>query len=415
MTGLSALPRVVRLFVLAASLPIVLLLSGCGDSYPTDLTYPLRSDLLVDAQKLPDKQPFYAEPPGRLDEHIAQISQLGGKTLNPKDLDPAMRSQLAKALETSFGTPAKPLVKTEDEDGTAAVGELHLGEDVLTRGSALYRRHCLHCHGLTGDGRGPTGPWVNPHPRDYRLGMFKFISSEGNVSRKPRRQDLLRTLEVGIDGTSMPSFALLEPQEREELVSYVIHLSLRGQVEYQVTRQLLSEGGVQNLDTGDVASEVPEKLKTYLVEQWARSNKRIIQPKSAAAPVNDEDRTKAAFKESVARGYTLFTDTKLAANCIGCHVDFGRQAPFRYDAWGTLVRPANLTAGIFRGGRRPIDLYWRIRGGIGPSQMPAAELTDEQTWDLVNFIQTLPYPAMLPENLRDKIYHTQAEKQVAER
>jgi mono/diheme cytochrome c family protein len=395
------------------------LLSGCGDSYPTDLTYPLRSDLLVDAQKTPDKQPFYPDPPGRLDELIAQIDQLGGKTFDPKKLESAQRDQLQKALRDHFGTPANPLVKTEDDEATAGVNELHLqgGPDgPLTRGSVLYRRHCLHCHGLTGDGRGPTGPWVNPHPRDYRLGKFKFVSSEGGDARKPRRQDLVRTMEVGIDGTSMPSFALLEPQEREDLASYVIHLSLRGQVEYQITRQLLSEGGLQNLDTGEIASEVPDKLKAF-VGEWAKSNKRVIQPQSAPAPVTDKDREGEAFKESVARGYKLFTDTKLAANCIGCHIDFGRQAPFRYDEWGTLVRPANLTAGIFRGGRRPIDLYWRIRGGIGPSRMPKADLSDQETWDLVNFVQTLPYPAMLPKDLKDKIYHTQAqaEKQVAER
>ena len=43
---------------------------------------------------------------------------------------------------------------------------------------------------------------------------------------------------------------------------------------------------------------------------------------------------------------------------------------FRYDEWGTLVRPMNLTTGVYRGGRRPIDLYWRIKGGIEPSGMP---------------------------------------------
>ena len=97
-------------------------------------------------------------------------------------------------------------------------------------------------------------------------------------------------------------------------------------------------------------------------------------------------------------------------------MDFGRQAPFRYDKWGTLVRPANLTAGVYRGGRRPIDFYWRIRGGIDPSQMPRADFDDktankdqwrenaEPYWDLVNFVQALPYPKMLPDEVRAKVY-----------
>src|SRR5690242_8482932 len=43
----SSLVRAVRSLVVAASFLIVLLMSGCQDGYPTDLSYPLRSDLLV--------------------------------------------------------------------------------------------------------------------------------------------------------------------------------------------------------------------------------------------------------------------------------------------------------------------------------------------------------------------------------
>ena len=87
---------------------------------------------------------------------------------------------------------------------------LKLDDESLIRGSHLYRLHCLTCHGLTGDGRGPTATWVNPHPRDYRLGLFKFQSSDHKVGQKinkkmkPMRADLYRTLRVGIEGTSMP-------------------------------------------------------------------------------------------------------------------------------------------------------------------------------------------------------------------
>jgi mono/diheme cytochrome c family protein len=73
------------------------------------------------------------------------------------------------------------------------------------------------------------------------------------------------------------------------------------------------------------------------------------------------------------------------------------------------VRPANLTAGVYRGGRRPIDLYWRLRGGIPPSGMPAlADLSDAELWDVVAFLQALPYPEGgehgLPPSVREKVY-----------
>src|ERR671935_235750 len=73
-------------------------------------------------------------------------------------------------------------------------------EETLAHGSRVYRVHCLQCHGVTGDGRGPTAAWVNPHPRDYRQGIFKFQSRDqtedkgyGTV-RKPAKEDLVRTL-----------------------------------------------------------------------------------------------------------------------------------------------------------------------------------------------------------------------------
>ena len=38
----------------------------------------------------------------------------------------------------------------------------------------LYRQHCVHCHGITGDGAGPTAQFLMPYPRDFRTGEFKF-------------------------------------------------------------------------------------------------------------------------------------------------------------------------------------------------------------------------------------------------
>ena len=44
-------------------------------------------------------------------------------------------------------------------------------------GYAIYRKNCLHCHGVSGAGDGPTAPFLYPLPRDYRKGIFKFTST----------------------------------------------------------------------------------------------------------------------------------------------------------------------------------------------------------------------------------------------
>ncbi len=416
MSSAVSFARMVR--VLALAIPCLLpFLSGCDlEPYPTELTYPLRSDPIVTSP--PGSTRWDTTLPGKLEMHIAHLSDPGidGKTLDPAKLKPEDRSKLDQTLNDIFGTPAAPRVflKGADDDIKGRIQDLKLDEKTLEHGSRVYRRHCMHCHGVTGDGRGPTGPWVNPTPRDYRQGLFKFMSTDVRVNnRKPRREDLRRTLEHGIEGTSMPSFGLLQEDEREALVSYIIHLSLRGECERYTMEPLLDGSGLE----GTVPERVADLLGD-LLKAWGDSNAKGIEP--------GEYRSKEHDEASIRRGYTLFTDPRGAASCINCHVDFGRQAPFRYDKWGTLVRPANLTSGVYRGGRRPIDIYWRIRGGIDPSQMPRADFDDKTAnkdqwrdnadpyWDLVNFIQALPYPKMLPDDIRENIYGTRHEKTMAQ-
>jgi mono/diheme cytochrome c family protein len=400
---------------LAAVVPLlfgVALVSGCDpDPYPDDLEYPLRTDLLV--KKVEGSNIDHAEPLGTLDQAIASLKNNDkAETLDPADLPDEKRDQLAAQLKEAFGTPADPAVPARGKEGKDAVKKLLIDEETLARGSVLYRRHCVHCHGLTGDGRGPTAAWVNPHPRDYRRGIFKFTSVVTSGTSKPRRADLLRTLREGVEGTSMPAFRQLPDEELNDLASYVIHLSIRGLVEFEVMQEILTAlKGAKGEEARDAAMKdikVPALVKrqtTDILGQWVTSEARPIEV--PVYPFKDEE-----LKESVRRGFNLFLG---AGACINCHTDYGRQAGYRYDAWGTLVRPANLTAGVYRGGRRPLDLYYRISNGIPPSDMPAAAFggdahsnpeNGKKMWDLVNFVRALPYPAMLPDDVRERIYGT---------
>jgi mono/diheme cytochrome c family protein len=413
--------------LLALGLPA---LSGCDSSgYSPELRYPPRTDpLYVNANAVPGAEPAFPDRPGQLPvlsltqarepDNPLFIAANENKLLDPRDLKPDVRAKLDGDLEKMFGTPAQPKVtylKSDNSEAVAVTKELQeflkVGgqtyEQTLVEGSRLYRIQCLHCHGLPGDGRGPTAFWVNPHPRDYRQGLFKFISSKSRGT-KPRREDLLRTLRQGIDGSSMPSFGLLTNDELEAIVSYVIHLSLRGEIEYSYIQDVLATASTE-VDSPD------DRLIGY-GNYWllAQKNDSLMTPPPypyVDPPTNDTEKNE--LKEAVQRGYRFFTDTK-EGGCISCHTDFGRKAKFRYDQWGTMVRPADVTTGIYRGGRRPIDLYWRVAGGIPGSGMAAFgdRLAEEaqkfekaggkqgmvkSPWDMIKFLEVLPYPQMRAE------------------
>jgi mono/diheme cytochrome c family protein len=395
----------------ALALPILVglaLISGCGrDSYPDDLDYPVRSGVMVTAAPTPPNPPTAFDTPGELDELLDGADKIDEKVTKNLDasINPEERAEYQKALDALFGKPAAPLVG-EIPDNVR--DDLQLQPERLALGSKLYRRHCLHCHGLTGDGRGPTAPWVNPHPRDYRRGIFKFGSTSqpyGEV-RKPRRADLVRTLQEGIDGTSMPSFRLLPDDEIQALVSYVMHLSIRGQAEFNTMRDELTTG----IDEGEtIQSTLAKHTKTIARYWWEASfAKDGDKPKYGIEPgAYQTPSGKDGWDRSVRNGYRLFvTSGPSSASCISCHKDFGRSSPLSYDEWGTIIRPADLTLGVYRGGRRPIDLYYRIHSGINGSGMTAFRdaLKPEEIWDLVNFLQALPYPQMLPREIRARVY-----------
>jgi mono/diheme cytochrome c family protein len=180
----------------------------------------------------------------------------------------------------------------------------------------------------------------------------------------------------------MPSFALLPEKELDAIINYIIHLSMRGEVEFGIMKDL----GASPDDDTPMEEAVSTKLSA-VAKNWVDAQSEGKQIKPGPYP--------GLSNESVASGFKLFTDKSSAAGCVSCHGDFGRKNNYMFDPWGTIVRPIDLTSGVYRGGRRPVDLYYRIHSGIDKG-MPGfnSSLNPQQTWDIVNFLQVLPYPKM---------------------
>lgn len=315
---------------------------------------------------------------------------------------------------------------------------------VLRHGRQLYQRHCSHCHGTSGDGAGPTAEYLHPLPRDYRLGKFKFISNK--TGSRPSRDDLHRILKNGIPGTYMPSFVpMLKDEELTAVIEYVRFLSMRGEFE-QKLGVAFTEYTLEAYKSAENKKDLVNDLNAFIAEDFKDEVEFVQDDLAEAWTVADDEEESGVSPvaprvpdtlESRQRGRELFVGKAL--NCVNCHgidgrgngpqtEDFeeGADEPGLHNAWGHVVKPRNLTTGIYRGGRRPIDLYRRIVAGIDPSKMPAfggkmpipagrlaadaspedaAIAQDEQVWHLVNYVLSVPFavePGHLPEPVADE-------------
>lgn len=330
----------------------------------------------------------------------------------PESVGRADREGLNKLLSKLFGTPDQPMfpegVGLDGELLEQAAGPIWSDEDGTQHG--LFRQHCVTCHGISGDGAGPAAPMLSPYPRDFRRGLFKYTRTRDGA--KPVDEDLRRTLVAGVPGTAMPSFAMLSKREIDALVQYVKYLSIRGEVERILVARVVDANEDIEYEDG-----VDEAVSTF--EMWEEAPEKAISVEDALdsrPPVG----TPQQLADSVAKGRAIYASKK--SQCVKCHGPEGRgdgEEPELYDDWNkekkgispektaelagrfTLplqkLYPRNFREGVFHGGARPVDLYWRIHVGIKGTAMPAAGpsagapgvLTPQEIWHVVDYVRSL--------------------------
>lgn len=343
----------------------------------------------------------------------------------------AVNDAVSEWMLAQFGPPDRPKWPESMAPSTAqsllsetdldrAAGPVRIEMDRIERG--LYRKHCATCHGVTGDGVGPSAALLAPYPRDFRRGTFKFKSTA--FASKPTLDDLARTIRHGVAGTSMPAMANLErakgyDRDIEILAGYVRYLAIRGEVE----RRIFLEA-VPDLDT----DAQPAALRAAIDSAAAPLLERVVGSwQNASSDLKDEvpssKEVPEPTSEHIERGRIVFRSE--AAACAQCHglegvgdgklVDFDEwtkdwtiragidpKIPSQWrplKALGLLkpvpARPRNLRWGAYRGHGDPRTAVRRaIELGIEGSPMPAAAraastpggLTDQQLDDLIEYV-----------------------------
>lgn len=218
---------------------------------------------------------------------------------------------------------------------------------LVAQGRFIYEKNCVPCHGVRGDGTGEMGLTVNPRPRNFTTGIFKFRSTPSGAL--PTDDDLRRTIRGGLTGTAMPSFDALPERD------------IRAAAEY---------------------------VKTF--------SRKWLQSENYAAPVtlprmptwfSDEEELNARM----IHGKALFV-----ATCAPCHGENGAgNGPAATngltDVWGNATTPSDLRQPQLRCGREWRDIYRVLVTGLNGTPMPSFvdSTTEEQRWEIIAYIERL--------------------------
>ncbi|MCP5038668.1 MAG: c-type cytochrome [Rhodobacteraceae bacterium] len=236
-------------------------------------------------------------------------------------------------------------------------------EEFVEAGRGIYIERCSFCHGLLGDGNGPAANYLDPRPRDFTLGTFKFRTTHSG--ELPTDNDLFRTVSRGLPGTAMQAFDDtlikngLSEEERWQVISYI---------------------------------------KTFAYE----FEDPDLDPVANGLVISLPDNPAPYTPETIARGADVFERAK----CWSCHGMLGRgdgNAEFREDDWGFPIRIRNVThPWKIKAGGEVEDIYMRFTSGISGTPMPSfvKSLDEADRWDLANYIKSLQHDLTSHQTLK---------------
>ncbi|MGH7312553.1 MAG: cbb3-type cytochrome c oxidase subunit II [Candidatus Rokuibacteriota bacterium] len=210
-------------------------------------------------------------------------------------------------------------------------------EELEARGRDVYERRCVGCHGDKGDGNGPVATFLNPRPRNFVLGAFKFRTTPSGSL--PTDGDLFRTVTRGVRFTAMPTWHEISEKDRMAVLTFI---------------------------------------KTFS-ERWKEEKPEL--PILIGEPP-------PATPELLARGKEWYVKAK----CFQCHGDTGRgdgpSADELEDDLGFRIPPADFTKGQFKGGADVRDVFRTMSTGLDGSPMPsfADALNEEDRWAISYYV-----------------------------
>lgn len=246
-------------------------------------------------------------------------------------------------------------------------GGIYASANSLNDGKSTYTEYCMPCHGVNGDGKGPSAKGLQVPPRNLKLGQYKFgriVSGE-----LPRDEDFYKIIREGLTGTAMLPWKELSDQQLFNLIQYI---------------------------------------KTFAPTKWIGAEKKV-----GNAIVASKDPFGDAHEQSaINKGKVVY---HVVAQCWTCHRAYVNHSEFaqmfesvngkaitKFDSdmyhvklqpneYGYSSLPPDFTYDPLRSVKTVDELYVRISSGIGGTAMPSwkGTLNDQDIWAVSHYIKYL--------------------------
>jgi mono/diheme cytochrome c family protein len=99
----------------------------------------------------------------------------------------------------------------------AAAATVHAQDPKVAQGKQIFATYCATCHGENGDGQGPVGKTLNPPPRNFQKGDFKYGGTDQAIA------EVIANGAASKGGSPLmaPWGAVIPEADRQALVAFI--------------------------------------------------------------------------------------------------------------------------------------------------------------------------------------------------
>ena len=256
--------------------------------------------------------------------------------------------------------------KTPFKESKTFAGGKVVSAATLNLGYTTYQEYCVQCHGVKGDGNGPSSKGLVPPARNFTQGLYKFANVP--YGELPHDADFHRIIRNGLKGSAMLPWDISD--ERLEAVTHYI--------------------------------------KTFALATWEGGEKPLgVKVAATPDPYGTEKRG-----EAIERGAKVY---HIVAQCTTCHRGYATkeelnswsreinnapmaalednfyQLKLQDSEYNYKVAPPDFTYHELRSIYSTDDIYQRLVYGVTGSGMPGWKdvVTDDDLWALTYYVESL--------------------------